>query len=196
VTDDVGGGAGDPSSHLGVIVDLLGGNDSYTGFLKGGDFRVDDNSQASFVVRGGAGNDTMKIEREGSGVIRIDAGATIIMDLDGGAGNDTVSTDFGGVDAWQLETATSRVKIRMDGGFGNDVLSCLITNDATTAGDFDIAVKGGYGNDTLTFATNNNGGTPTYGPAGGVILDGGLGIDTLVNGNPAITFGTAFETVI
>jgi len=191
--DDVGNQT--LTSQLNVFVDLLGGNDVFKGQLLGGDFKVDNNSQASFVVRGGAGNDSLSFERLGSGLIEIDAKAICLIDLDGGAGNDIISADFGGVDAWQLEL-DSILKIRLDGGLGKDIIACLLTNDAQTVGSYDVAVHGGAGDDTITFATNNNGGTPLYGPAGGIILDGGAGKDILGNGNPAITLGTTFETVL
>lgn len=196
VQDDVGSGnvPGTPS-RLGIYADLLGGNDTFKGILNGGDFRVDNNSQASFVVRGGAGNDSLSMERAGTGPIRIDADGLCLLDFDGGTGKDTIKLDFGGVDAWHIE-AGATLKIRMDGGLGNDVLSCLLTNDNGTVGNYDVAVYGGAGDDTMAFALNNNGGTPLYGPAGGFVLDGGAGKDTLANGNPAITFGTTFEVVI
>lgn len=197
VDSGVGGGAGQPSSHLGVVVDLAGGHDTFVGKLKGGSFILDNNSQASFLVKGGAGNDTLTMERNGSGILRVDDGAVCVIDLDGGAGKDIVTASFGGVDAWQLQSAfTSRLKIRLDGGAGNDAVACFLTNNASTKGDFDIAVYGGAGNDTLNFATNNNGGTPTYGPAGTVFVDGGLGKDSFANGNPALTVYTGLETVI
>jgi hypothetical protein len=183
-------------SHLSVTVDLLGGNDTYEGIFTGGDFLVDDNSQATFVVRGGTGNDNLSVRREGSGFLRLDPGAMCIIDLDGGAGNDIVSADFGGTDAWQLGSATATLKMRLEGGLGDDILSCLLSNNAGTTGKYDVALHGGAGSDVMTFNLVNNGGTPTFGPAGGIILDGGAGIDTLTNGNKPVSFGSAFETVI
>jgi len=193
IRDDIGNHT--KASHLNVFVDLLAGNDVFLGQLQGGDFKLDNNSQASFVVRGGAGNDSLTFERLGSGIMSIDANAICLIDMDGGAGNDSVSADFGGVDAWRIE-AGSTLKLRLNGGLGKDVLECLLTNNNQTVGNFDVAVRGGAGDDTITFATNNNGGTPLYGPAGGIILDGGAGKDILANGNPAITLGTTFETVL
>ena len=55
--DDVGNGL---IASRSAVVDLLGGNDSFRLCTMGGNvFRVDDHSQASLVVRGGAGNDTI-----------------------------------------------------------------------------------------------------------------------------------------
>lgn len=195
--DDVGGGAGHPSSHLGVNVDLGAGNDTFVGKMDGNNFLVDDSSQASFVVKGGAGNDSLTMTRNGSGPIRVDNGGMCIIDLDGGAGNDSVIADFSGGDAWQLQSANaSRLKIRLDGGAGNDTVNCLITNNSFTLGDFDIAMYGGAGNDSMWFATDNNGGSPTYGPTGKVLIDGGLGVDKLTNSNPAVTSFVGLEAVI
>ncbi|MSR55300.1 MAG: hypothetical protein EXS09_18740 [Gemmataceae bacterium] len=64
------------------------------------------------------------------------------------------------------------------------------TNNSATFGDF----HGGAGDDTIIDATNNNGGTPKSGPAGGILLEGEAGSHTLTNGNWPITFGSTFET--
>lgn len=193
VKKGVGGGLGDPSSHLGVNVDLGHGDDAFVGKLNGGTFILDDNSQAVFAVKGGAGNDSLKMERNGNGVLRVDTGAMFVIDLDGGLGKDTINAEFTGADAWRLETPGSRLKVRLDGADGKDSVTCRFTNDSFTKGDFDIACYGGAGDDYLWFETANIGGTPTYGPSGKVQVDGGLGKDTFVNGNPGLTSFVGIE---
>lgn len=191
--DDVGNGV--IASHFNAVVDLLGGNDSFKGLFdaNGNVFRVDDHSEASLVVRGGAGNDTILAGQNGTGTIKLDPDALLSISLDGGAGNDTVVTDFGSANLWEL---IGMLYVRMDGGLGNDTMTCLLANNANSTGVYDVAVRGGAGSDSMTFNLINNGGTPTYGPAAGVVLDGGIGADSLTNGNPAITKGAAFETII
>ena len=49
---------------------------------------------------------------------------------------------------------------------------------------------------TVIFYLEANGGTPTYGPGAGVVLDGGTGIDTLANPSTAVAYPTAFETFV
>lgn len=192
--DDIGDGT--IASRFSAVVDLLGGHDSFKALydVGGNVFRVDDHSQASLVVRGGFGNDSISAGQNGAiGTIRLDPDALLSIDLDGGAGNDTVVVDFGSANAFEN---VGTIFVRMDGGYGNDVLSCLLANEVDTTGSYDVTVRGSAGNDTITFNLINSGGTPTYGPAGGVILDGGTGIDSVINSNPAVTKGVGIETVI
>jgi hypothetical protein len=192
--DDVGDGT--KASRFSAVVDLLGGSDTFKAqFDRDGNvFRVDDQSQCAFAVRGGAGNDVLSASQSGAtGTIRIDPNGLLSIDLDGGAGNDTLVTDFGAGDAFELLGA---VRVRMDGGLGNDILTCLLANEVDTTGEYDVALRGGAGNDAMSFNVVNNGGTPTFGPTGKAALDGGLGLDTLTNGNKPASFGTGFETVI
>lgn len=191
--DDIGNGV--LASRFSAVVDLLGGHDSFKALFDatGNVFRVDDHSQASFVVRGGAGNDTILAGQNGTGTIRIDPDGLWSIDLDGGAGNDIVVTDFGSTNAWEL---IGTIRVRMDGGLGNDTMTCLLANESDTTGVYDVAVRGGAGNDAMTFNCINGNGTPTYGPAAGVILDGGLGTDSLTNSNQAISKTTMFELMI
>jgi hypothetical protein len=178
-----------------VSVDLLGGDDVFQGVLDAGGnfgFRVDDHSQASIAVRGGAGNDNLSVGRDGIFPIHIDPDALMDIRLDGGTGNDAVGVIFAGSDAWFIEGA---LRVRLDGGLGNDFLNCLLSNNAQTTGIYDVAVRGGDGTDSVVFALNNNGGAPSFGPALGVVLDGGTGADTLTNGTPQVTVKTAFETI-
>jgi hypothetical protein len=192
--DDVGNGT--KASRFGAVVDLLGGNDVFKALFDraGNVFRVDDHSQSSFAVRGGAGNDTLSAAQTGAaGTIRIDPDALFSIDLDGGLGNDTLVTDFGAADMFELLGA---VRVRMDGGLGKDALTCLLANEVDTTGEYDVALRGGAGNDTTAFSLVNNGGTPILGPTGKVVLDGGLGTDTLTNAAKALSVGIGFEVVI
>ena len=189
--DDVGNGV--TASRFNAAVDLLGGNDVFKAVFDraGNVFRVDDHSQAAFAVRGGAGNDTLSAAQIGAaGTIRIDPDALLSIDLDGGLGNDTLVTDFGAADTFELLGA---VRVRMDGGLGNDGLTALLANTATTTGEYDVAIRGGAGTDTTAFSLVNDGGTPTLGPTGKAILDGGFGKDTLTNAAQAVSVDIGFE---
>ena len=70
------------------------------------------------------------------------------------------------------------------------------TSIGVAYGNYDIAIMGGVGNDQVTFQVNNNGGTPTFGPTGKAVLDGGLGLDLLTNDSKPVSKATGFETVI
>jgi hypothetical protein len=192
--DDVGNGV--IPSRFNAVVDLLGGNDSFQARFDrdGNTFRVDDNATCSFTVRGGIGNDTLSAAQAGAvGTIRLDPSALFSIDLDGGLGNDTLVTDFWANDALEI---FGGIRVRMDGGLGNDLITCLLANEADSTGEYDIAIRGGAGNDSLSFNVINNGGTPTFGPAGKVILEGGLGLDTLTNANKPVSSAVGFELVI
>src|SRR5262249_57783719 len=128
------------------------------------------------------------ITRNGTGQLHIDSDGLMAIDLDGGAGNDTLGVNFGGTDAWWIQGG---LRVRLNGGLGNDVLSCLLSNTATTTGAYDVAVRGGAGNDVATFSLVNSGGTPTFGPAGGVIVDGGIRRATASEANPPVALGKA-----
>jgi hypothetical protein len=193
--DDVGGGAVPGRSTLAVSAELGAGNDKFTASLDyaGSTFRVDDQSLASIRVRGGAGDDTLVTQGVGAaGTIHVDPFALLDIAMLGGAGNDTVSVNLGKTDALWLEGG---IKVRADGGAGNDALSVLLANNAATTGNYDVVVNAGAGNDTVTFALDNNGGTPTFTPKM-IILDGGLGLDVLTDGNKPVTAETFFETVV
>lgn len=191
--DDVGNGAA--RSSLQIDAELFGGKDSFTAGLDyaGNVFRVDDHSLASIAVRGGNGDDTIRVQGVGAtGTIRIDPDGLLDIDLKGGAGIDTVGVNLGRSDALEI---LGGIRVRMDGGIGDDSLSCLLANETDTTGNYDVAVLGGAGNDSAAFALPPAG-TPTFGPLGKILLDGGRGLDTLTNSNPAASLVRFFETVL
>ena len=65
----------------------------------------------------------------------------------------------------------------MDGGLGNDDLTCPLANEVHTAGEYDGTIRGWAANDTMAF-------NPVV---------GGLGTDTLTNAAKAPSFGIGFE---
>jgi|GEM_PF-3280667 len=192
--DDVGNGV--IASALNFKADLGAGNDVFMGNLDyaGNVFRVDDHSVASILVKGGAGNDTLSVKGVGaSGTIRLDPDAHLAIDLQGGLGNDILAADLSKTDGLEV---IGTLRVRLDGGLGNDILATMIANNASSTGNYDIAVLGGAGNDQVNFQAFNNGGTPTYGPTGKVVVDGGLGTDVLTSASKSLIKSTAFEQVI
>jgi hypothetical protein len=157
-------------------------------------FRVDDHSVALIAVKGGAGNDSLSVKGVGAaGTIRLDPDAHLAIDLQGGSGNDTITVDLGKADALELIGA---VRVRIAGGLGNDILTAMLANDPDTTGNFDVVVLGDQGNDQATFQVTSNGGTPTFGPTGKALLDGGLGTDVLTNASKPVSKATGFEQII
>jgi hypothetical protein len=192
--DDVGNGV--KNSLLSFEADLGAGNDVFKANLdySGSVFRVDDHAAASIAVKGGAGNDSLSVEGVGAaGTIRLDPDSQLLIELAGGAGNDNIAVDLDKVDALEM---IGELRLRIDGGVGNDIILAVLANDGDSTGNYDIAVLGGVGNDQVTFQVNNNGGTPTFGPTGKAVLDGGLGLDLLTNDSKPVSKATGFETVI
>lgn len=191
--DDIGDGT--KRSSLQIDAELFAGKDTFTAGLDYAVnvFRVDDHSLASIAVRGGLGDDAIGVQGVGAaGTIRIDPDGLLDIDLKGGAGNDTVGVNLGKTDALEL---LGDMRVRMDGGIGNDSLSCLLANNANATGKYDVAVLGSAGNDTVVFALPPSG-TPTFGPLGKILLDGGRGLDALTNSNPAASLAHFFEVVL
>src|SRR5262249_55505636 len=71
----------------------------------------------------------------------------------------------------------------IDGGAGNDTISCTANTDIIFGGDGDDTLSGGSGNDFLEGGAGND---IIFGNAGNDVLTGGLGIDTLTGGGGTI----------
>jgi hypothetical protein len=57
-----------------------------------------------------------------------------------------------------------------------------LANSPTATFDYDAALLGGSGANDITFiGTNPVGGTPTFGPAGSILIDPGFGEDNEVD---------------
>lgn len=194
---------------LAIHVDLLAGNDFFTGIVPSTfDIFNDGNlsgGAALLDVDGGQGNDQISVTRDGSvGPAFLDGLFTLL--LAGGEGNDTINVDFGAPDYFQTfnsPTAQDRgLRLRASGGAGNDSLNVQVANDNSATFFYDLQLLGGTGNDNVTLSGVNNGGNPSFGPnigkAGVVLLDGGLGTDLRkVTGNfGAAVLKVGFEGVL
>ena len=196
MTDDIGLTAG-KVSRANVTADLGAGDDSFVVGFKQGDFLVDDLSQMIVSVRGGAGNDTLTARMDpglAGTPTRLDPGAILAVSLDGGAGKDTITTQFGVPNTWKFGT-DAIMQLRLAGGTGNDYVAGLLANTSDSIATYDIAFRGGNGADTALFGLSNPGGALSFGPAAGVILDGGAGLDVLTDNTPGFAFKSGFETV-
>lgn len=167
-------GNGTLPSRLSVDVDLLGGNDSFTGILNSAIANVAALSTAEISVHGGAGNDLLQLTSINSSTIDIDG--TLDLEMIGGAGNDTLTADLFTANLFDL---TGELRLRLEGSDGNDILTANLRNTAASTGNYTIALFGHAGNDTVTYDLEATGAAVTFGPAGVALLNGGLGSDTL-----------------
>ena len=194
LNDDVGGNQN--VSHANIVADLRDGDDFFTANFKAGEFLVDNMSQVSVSARGGNGNDTLISQIEGTSAnsVRVDEQAILAINLDGGAGNDTISHAALAPNAWEIK-AGGIMRVRLDGGMGLDNLTCLLRNTATSVPRMtsrSAAERGRH--DGVRLA--NPGRTLSFGPANGVILDGGAGLDVLTDNTPGFALKAGIELVL
>jgi hypothetical protein len=174
-------------STLNFNVQFIAGNNSFKSIFDANSFQIDDDGGATlaaghaggaahFTVHGGTGNDNISFQSinqahtiELSGLLDINAIA--------GTGNDKINIDFGGPggftddDPFELLAANREFRARVIGGSGNDQISMNLSNANTATFAYDVAILGGTGKDNILFAGVNAGGSPTFGPAGSVLID-------------------------
>jgi hypothetical protein len=184
-------------STLNWNTQFIAGNNTFKAVFDANNFQIDDDGgafipgpngttpphsggAAHFNVHGGSGNDNISFQSinqahtiELSGLFDINATA--------GSGNDKININFGGTggftddDPFEKVATNRKFRVRVNGGAGNDQIMVNVTNAATSTFDNDIAILGGTGTNNILFAGVNEGGSPTFGPAGTVLIDGGPG---------------------
>lgn len=145
------------------------GDDTFDATLTG---TVSGTAKARFKMHGLQGDDTLSLDATG---VTVDAGAVLAATFFGGTGNDTLTATYqGGVNG--------TLRVRLDGGTGEDTATAELTADAAATGSVDALVKGGTSDDLLTLNLTDNsggGGASTLSDVVGQI-DGGNGFDTAV----------------
>ncbi len=162
-----------------------------------------DSSVSQVTVNAGAGNDTVTVGD-------LDTVCRTSLVIQGGDGNDVITA---------LNAKTGQIRIRMEGGDGNDTLLGGLGGDTLAGGAGTDRLKGGDGNDQLEGGTgadsiNGENGNDTLlggdtndtlagdgadtlnGDAGNDSLRGGLGNDSLLGGvgNDTIRGGDGDDT--
>jgi uncharacterized protein (TIGR03118 family) len=177
-------GVVDTGSVLNFTTNLGAGNSSFKGVFDASTFRIADDGGtgtggvANFTVQAGRGNDSISL-RSINQDNPIELSGTLAVNILGGLGKDNVKVDLGGAGFTDsaFATATNRAfRLRFEGGSGDDTLKVNLANSPTASFDYDVALFGGSGDNDITFiGTNPAGGTPTFGPAGAVFIDGNGG---------------------
>jgi hypothetical protein len=190
-------GVVDTGSILNFTTNLGAGNNSFKGVFDASTFRIADGGGtvtggvANFTVQAGSGNDSISFKSINQNHA-IELSGLLGINVLGGSGKDNVRVDFGGAgftdSAW--ETATNRsFRLRFEGGSGDDTVAVNLANSPMATFAYDVALFGGSGNNDITFiGTNPVGGTPTFGPAGSVFIDG--------NGGTVDVFGNFAAEVV
>jgi hypothetical protein len=185
VAVDVQGGAGlldlvanelkgpvGPGGSLRYRAKLARGSDSIVTNVDLGLFSVAANAAASFKVDGQDGGETISFTRNGTtgGTQAIDG--LLELAFNGGLGPDKISVDLGGGGF----VVNGTLKLRLDGFSGGDTIDVTADVAAGSNPTIDAAIYAGNSVDKINFALNNSGANApaNYGPAQGVILDGGF----------------------
>jgi hypothetical protein len=142
-----------------------------------------------FNVEAGSGKDAIDIHSINQDHT-IELSGLFDFNITGGSGKDAITVDFGGAggftddDPFELRATNRAFRLRITGGTGTDTIDVNLSNAPTATFTYDIAIVGGSAHNDITFVGVNNGGTPNFGPAGAVSIDGGGGTtDTEVFGN-------------
>lgn len=167
-------GNGTNPSRLSFDADLGGGNDISDWLIDL--LEPDVNSLAQLSFYGRDGNDNMRTEFVGGQVDDVDG--VLDIDFEGGRGNDTITADLNGSSPFDV---TGQIRLHVNGNEGTDVLKVDLEVSTISTGNLDLVVLAGAGNDTVTFNLLKGGAPVTLGRTGKVVLDGGLGTDTLDN---------------
>lgn len=184
-------------STLNFNTDLGGGNNSFNAVFDANTFQIDDDGgafingpdgttaphsggAAHFNVQAGTGNDAISFKSINQNHT-IELSGTFDVNIFGDSGKDNIKVDFGGAgftddDPFELAATNRAFRLRVDGGSGPDTIKVNLANAATATFGFDVAIVGGSKRNDITFiGTNPSGGTPTFGPADAVFIDGGFG---------------------
>jgi hypothetical protein len=175
-------GAGDNSFKAVFDANLWQVDDDGGQFSPGptpGTFAPHSGGAAHFNVQAGSGNDTIDFHSINQGHT-IELSGLFDTTILGGSGKDNINVDFGGAgftddDPFEKAATNRDFRLRVAGGTGDDTITTNLANAATSTFAWDVALQGGSGRNNITFAGNNQGGTPTFGPAGSVFIDGGSG---------------------
>jgi hypothetical protein len=153
---------------------------------KPGSFAPHSGGAVHFNVLAGSGKDTIDLQSINQDHT-IELSGLFDINVLGGSGKDDIKVDFGGAgftddDPFELAATNRAFRLRVAGGSGDDTMKVNLANAATATFAWDVAILGGSGNNDITFVgTNPSGGTPTFGPAGSVFIDGGFGTDSRVD---------------
>ena len=178
-------------STLNFGTKFLAGNNSFNAVFDANTFQIDDDGgefisgahlggAAHFNIQVGSGNDSISFKSINQSHT-IELSGLLDINILGGSGKDTIRTDFGGAgftddDPFELRATNRDFRLHVAGGPGDETTKVNLANASTATFAYDVAIQGGSRMNDITFVgTNPSGGTPTFGPAGAVAINGGGG---------------------
>jgi hypothetical protein len=195
-------------STLNVNTQLGAGNNSFQSVIDDSLFQVDDDGgqfspgptpgtfsphaggAAHFNVQAGSGKDTIDFHSINQNNT-IELTGLFDVNILGGDSKDNIKVDLGGAgftddDPFESAATNRELRLRIDGGTGDDTIKVNLANAAKATFIYDVAIQGGEGKNDITFVgTNPAGGTPSFGPGGSVFIDGGGGVVDVLGNFPA-----------
>lgn len=187
------GGALADEARLEVRASLSSGNDVFETFVDAATFDVTSATEAARVMmrgNGGSGRDSL-ILNTALTVGTIALQGVIDVDFRGESEDDTITFDLDAPQALGFgASGDALLRLRLDGGAGNDLIHTNLSNDASGVPAYDVELRGDAGTDQLTYGAQNptpGGNTAAnYPPRGAMFIDGGEGEDG------GFAFGNAF----
>ena len=204
--DTLNGGNGDDTLSGQGANDVLDGGTGVNDILwdganNGDDVIVDSRGVNRLIIQGSDSAETYTVD-EASNQVRVSSGnASVIVSnavaevrLLTGGGNDTVTITSlanaypvllavdgeAGDDVLTAAGAnTGRVRIRLNGGDGNDAITGGTQNDYLNGDAGEDTISGGSGDDQINGGDGND---ELYGDRGNDVVDGGIGNDTISGG--------------
>lgn len=180
-------------AQLELRVSLSSGNDVFETFVDAATFDVTSATESARVrLRGigGSGRDSL-ILNTALTVGTIALQGAIDVDFRGESEDDTLTFDLDAPQALGFGAGgDALLRLRLDGGAGNDLIHTNLSNDASGVPAYDVELRGDAGTDQLTYGAQNatpGGNTAAnYPPRGAMFIDGGEGEDG------GFAFGNAF----
>jgi hypothetical protein len=145
-----------------------------------GTFAPHSGGAVHFNVLAGSGKDNITFQSINQ-AHTIELSGLFDINILGGSGKDNINVNFGGPggftddDPFEIAATNRAFRLRIDGGTGNDTIKVNLSNAQTATFVYDVAILGGSGKNNITFVGVNPGGSPSFGPADAVFIDGGGG---------------------
>jgi hypothetical protein len=167
-------GNGTSASSASFAAELGSGNDKFS--FNAQTLAVETNSSMNVWASGGSGNDQLLADY--TETVATTLKGSVGIDLLGGIGADKLISNFVGSSSNQINLI-GQLRINLQGQEGADIFEAYAAVTAASTGNYSLIAMGSNGNDKAYASLVKNGSAITLGKTGKLIIDGGLGTDTL-----------------